>query len=158
MGTISYENDSLAHYGVLGMKWGVRKDGKPQGFQYGEKAKKNLIIVKKRTKTNLERTRANRNRSQMSEAELDRRIARLRKERELRQLTETEVAPGRTYVKNFLKQNGGKVAGAVAVGVAAYAVKLYMNNRQARVDIGPNPKPFHNWNWSDAAEMIKLKK
>ena len=26
----------LAHYGVKGMHWGVRKDGKPQGFQYGK--------------------------------------------------------------------------------------------------------------------------
>lgn len=26
------ENNELQHYGVLGMKWGVRKDGRPQGY------------------------------------------------------------------------------------------------------------------------------
>lgn len=154
----NYEDPYLEHYGVLGMKWGVRKDGKPRGFQYGKKVKRGLSRVSKRTKTNLERTSANRNRSQLSEAELDRRIARLKKERELRQLTETEVKPGRTYVKDFLKTNGGKVAGAVVTGVALYAVKLYLENKGTHVKIGPNVPPLYNWNWTNAAQNIKMPK
>jgi hypothetical protein len=34
------DDEHLAHYGVIGMKWGVRKDGKPQGFQYGRSSNK----------------------------------------------------------------------------------------------------------------------
>lgn len=153
------EGTVLVHYGIKGMRWGVRKDGKPQGFQYGEKAKKSLVRVKKRAKTNRERTRANRNRSQLSEAELDKRIARLRKERELRQLTDSEVRPGRAYVRDFIKTNGGKVASAVAVGVGMYAAKRYLTNQGYKLPKNvQGPVRKDPWDWAKAAEMVRLKK
>lgn len=144
------ENNYLAHYGVLGMKWGVRNAETLRKY-----AGKKGSALKKRAKTNRDRTRANRNRSQLSETELDKRIARLEKEKKLRQLTESEVAPGRTYVKEFIKNTAPSIAKPVLIGLGSYAVARYLGNMKYAVSsdfIGPvqqNP-----WDWATAAKSV----
>ncbi len=119
----------IEHYGVLGMKWGVRNAESQARAAREKRAKKARKIEQKNLKSkrkaakasrkaqrgvnrervkaiNDERLEANRNRALLSDAELNRRIARLQKERQLNQLTQEELQPGRTAVKRTLMNVG----------------------------------------------------
>ena len=69
------------------------------------------------------------NRYNLSDGDLQKKINRLKKEQELKRLTDEQITPGRTYVKGFLKSTGTNVASKLAVAGALYAGKKYLDKR-----------------------------
>lgn len=136
----------LMHYGVMGMKWGVRKDGKPQGYSSGKRRKAKTssssstethgkASVKPPSASSVKRAeRAERkaikkqrqkdakNASRLSDKELDAKIERLSKEKRLKELTDSEVSPGKKFVKDVTSTSARKIAVAAVTTAAAVAV------------------------------------
>ena len=90
-------NTYLAHHGILGMKWGARRSEAQLARARGHSSKssddKNEVSARKV---------AVKNRRTMSDADLKKRIERLKLEREFKNLTEDDIAPGRKYVSEIL--------------------------------------------------------
>lgn len=138
----------LEHHGILGMKWGVRrfenKDGSltPAGKKrYGGKKSK------RRTPSQVKEDAMRKdvkNRHILSDKELDDKINRLRKENELKRLTDENLNSGRAEVANILKGSGKQVLSKVAAGAGLYAVKVILtknfNLQDAANYLAPRPK------------------
>lgn len=90
-------NDYLAHYGVLGMKWGVRKDRSSSG------KKRNKSKVRTRIEKEIKTRKARDKRvKSMSDVELRREINRLNMEKQYKELTQTDLEKGVSYVMSMI--------------------------------------------------------
>lgn len=98
-------SDYLEHHGVKGMRWGVRKN------KY-----KNNIKKRKNIKSTDDI-------SKLSDEELSRRVNRLSKEKQLRDLTKSDVNSGKKAMKKALGIIGTSILVPAATGAAIYALK-----------------------------------
>ena len=150
------ENE-LYHHGVIGMKWGVRRyqnkdgsltpagrirQGKTTTIKNKPKVKNNKdALYNKKEKSN--RKKDLKNRRILSDADLKKRVDRLKMEKELKNLTEEDISPGKKIAKEIASSAGKKVVTSAAAGAMAYALKLAMtkqfNITEAAHYIAANP-------------------
>ena len=120
--------NALKHYGVLGMKWGVRRTPAQLGHTGGNKGKsKKAASVDEKKRADMKT--ASKNRRSLSIEEIQKRIERIKLERQLKDLTDEELAPGRKFVKDIMSQSGKKALATIATGAMLYGAKAAVSKQ-----------------------------
>lgn len=111
--------NELYHHGIKGMHWGVRRFQNPDGtLTTAGKRREKANDRAARRDAKKQRLWNAKNSSQLSDKELTDQILRLQREKQLKDLTNQSVAPGRKRVKDFLARHGDlALSAAITAGV-----------------------------------------
>jgi predicted GNAT family acetyltransferase len=105
--------ESLTHYGILGMKWGIRRFQNKDGTL--------TSAGKKRYHKDYKRAHSQKSVKYMSDTELSSRLKRLQMERQYSQLSQSSVNKGKEYAKKVFQ------AGTTVAAITTTALTIYNN-------------------------------
>lgn len=127
--------DFLAHYGVLGMKWGKRKGSSGSSIKSSKKSKKNPKA------------------STLSDAELRQRINRLQMEKQYKQLTTKDRSTASKFVGDVVRESAKQTA-------SSYVTKYMKTGVDAGIGAAKKSKTYGKGRTlaGNAKRMIKKRK
>ena len=116
------ENNALIHHGILGQKWGVRRYQNEDGT-LTEKGKLRYRKSEEQKKSEAQKKQDVKERGTFTNAQLKEKIERLKLEKELRELTKSEVSGAQKFIEDVLKDVGKKTLTNALSGAALYGTK-----------------------------------
>ena len=122
--------NSLCHYGVLGMKWGIRKNRSKTSFSRKKKTSKK---DQNKIKGTVGSTKKKTNVKKLSDSELQGKIRRLQLEKQYRDLKKDEVSAGKKLLGEILKTSGRTLGVQVANYVGGKAINKLFGDEVVKV-------------------------
>lgn len=135
---IENDGDSLAHYGVPGMRWGIRKDRGRAGVprtpskKTGGPAKKPPSRKPGSSGSGSGKTDTAKPAERVSDEQLRKMVNRLQMERQYKELTATTPSAGKKFVNEVLTNSGKQVATTFVTAGSTYLIKKAIESKYGK--------------------------
>lgn len=128
----------LEHHGIIGMKWGVRRYQNMDGTltNAGRKRYSDNPSLREDDAIRQQRYTDTKNRRTMSTAELKAKIERLQLEKQYKDLSDADIAPGRAFTEQILKTVGQRTLTTALTGATLYAGKALITKEFNPIEFG----------------------